>query len=118
VSALSDLKSSVEERLKASEHFVESLEGELRGTKSALEEKEAKLEEYMERLLCLEHDAGSEFRGKIRLLERHKADLEGTVKSLETQLQAAKEHSEQYKTMSEEYEQQLQESNTTYSQFK
>lgn len=66
----------------------------------------------------LEHDAGSEFRGKIRLLERHNADFEGKVKSLETQLAAAKEHSDQFQSMSQAYEHQLQESNATHSQFK
>lgn len=69
-------------------------------------------------VLRLEHDAGSEFRGKIRLLERHKADLEGKRKLLETQLEAAKEHTEQFKNMSESYEQQLQETNVTHTQFK
>lgn len=69
-------------------------------------------------VLRLEHDAGSEFRGKIRLLERHKSDLEGRVSSLETQLQAAKEHTEQYQSMSQAYEQQLHDSNATHDQFK
>lgn len=66
----------------------------------------------------MEHDAGSEFRGKIRLLERQKADLEGRVESLEGQLRASKEHSEQYQSMSQAYEQQLQESNNTHTVFK
>ena len=69
-------------------------------------------------MLRLEHDAGSEFRGKIRQLERHKADLEGRVSSLQTQLTAAKEHTEQYQSMSQAYEQQLHESNSTHEQFK
>jgi hypothetical protein len=69
-------------------------------------------------VLRLEHDAGSEFRVKIRQLERQKADLEGKGRSLESQLQAAKEHTEQFKTMSQSYEQQLQESNLVHTQFK
>ena len=69
-------------------------------------------------VLRLEHDAGSEFRGKIRVLERQKADLEGRVDGLEGQLRTSKEHSEQYQSMSQAYEQQLQESNDTHAHFK
>ena len=69
-------------------------------------------------MLRLEQDAGGEFRGKIRLLERQKSDMVGKVKSLETQLQTAKEHIEQYKNMSQAYEQQLHDSNETHLQFK
>ena len=69
-------------------------------------------------VLRLEHDAGGEFRGKMRVLERQKADLDGKVKSLENQLKTAKEHSEQYRNQSQTFEQQLQESNATHLQFK
>ena len=69
-------------------------------------------------VLRLEQDSGGEFRGKIRILGRQKADLESKVKSLESQLQASKEHADQFQAMSQSYEQQLQESNATHLQFK
>lgn len=81
----------------------------------------SKLSTYMytlSQVLRLEQDAGGEFRGKIRLLERNLADSKGKVKSLETQLSSAKSHAEQYKEMSANYEQQLKELNETSEEFK
>ena len=72
----------------------------------------------LRQVLRLEQDAGAEFRGKIRLLEHKRADLEGTVTSLESQLQGAKVHTEEFRKISQSYEQQLQDSNSTHFQFK
>jgi len=69
-------------------------------------------------VLRLEQDAAGEFQGKIRLLEHKKSELEGKVKSLERQLESAKSHAEEFRTLSLTYEKQIQESNETQQQFR
>lgn len=44
--------------------------------------------------------------------------MEGRVSSLETQLQAAKEHTEQFQAVSQACEQQLHDANSTHQLFK
>ena len=66
----------------------------------------------------MEQDAGSEFRQKIRLLERHLADARSRAEGLETQLQSSRQHTEQYKEMSLANEKALAELNETSEQFR
>ena len=47
---VTDAKASVEEKLKASEHFVQSLEAELQTTKATLEARQAELKESQDRV--------------------------------------------------------------------
>ena len=110
--------SDVKEKLKETEEKGASLQVELNGTKAELEDRLRELHETKDRVINLEQDAGGEFRGKIRLLERQLADQKGKVQSLEGQLETSKQHGEQYREMSEEYEKQLQELNRTSEEFK
>ena len=65
-----------------------------------------------------EQDPGNEFRQKIRLLERNLADSRDKSKSLETQLDQAKQHVEQYKSMSLANEEALRDLNKTSEEFR
>ena len=118
LSASRDTHTAVKDKLKESEEQGASLQTELSTTKAELEGKLRELQEAKDRVFSLEQDAGGEFRGKIRLLERQLADHKGKVQSLEEQLETAKQHGEQYREMSEAYEQQLQELNRTSEEFK
>ncbi len=69
-------------------------------------------------ILRLEDDAGSDFRGRIRILERQLADAKVKVQGLEGQLVSSKKQAEEYKNMSQAYETQLTELNTTTEEFK
>lgn len=69
-------------------------------------------------ILRLEGDAGCEFRSKIRLLERNLANEKVKVNGLEHQLASSEKHAAEYKTMSESYETQLVELNSTTKEFK
>lgn len=108
----------IKEKLKETEERGISLQAELDGTKVELDDKLKELQEAKDRVLRLEQDAGSEFRGKIRLLERQLADHKVKVQSLEGQLESSKQHCQQYKEMSEANELQLQELNRASKEFK
>ncbi len=69
-------------------------------------------------ILRLEDDAGSDFRGRIRILERQLADAKVKVQGLEGQLVSSKKQTEEYKNMSQVYETELTELNTTTEEFK
>ena len=118
LSSSREAHTDVKEKLKESEEQGASLQTELNATKAGLEDKLRELQEAKDRVFSLEQDAAGEFRGKIRLLERQLADQKGKVQSLEGQLETAKQHGEQYREMSEAYEQQLQELNRTSEEFK
>lgn len=118
MSSSKEAHSDVKEKLKEANERNSSLEAELNGTKTELDDKLKELQEVKDRVLRLEQDAGSEFCGKIRLLERQLADVKVKAQSLEEQLESSKQHAEQYKEMSEAYEQQLQELNRTSEEFK
>ena len=68
-------------------------------------------------LLRLEQDAGSEFRQKIRLLERNLSDSKDQCASLEGQLESAQQHVEQYRAMSLANEEELRRLNQTSEEF-
>lgn len=118
LSASREAHFDVKEKLKESEEHGASLQTELNTTKADLEDKLRELQETKDRVCSLEQDAAGEFRSKIRLLERQLADQKGKVQSLEGQLETAKQHGEQYREISEAYEQQLQELNRTSEEFK
>lgn len=69
-------------------------------------------------ILRLEEDAGGEFRSKIRLLERNLANEKVKVQGLEHQLTSSEKHTAEYKDMSQSYETQLMELNSTTKEFK
>lgn len=113
-----DALSTAEEGLKSSKEQIRSIEGELSSIRGELEATKTSLQEAKDRNLRLERDAGGEFRQKIRLLERNVADWKSKSESLQKQLEDAKGHSEQYKSMSEANEEALRQLNQTSEEFK
>ena len=109
---------TTQETLRGCEENVKSLSGELGDAKSELEVTRKSLEEATDRAVRLEHDPGSEFRQKIRLLERNLADSQDRCKNLEGQLELARQHVEQYKSMSLANEEALRDLNTTSEKFR
>ena len=107
-----------QENLRASEQSVNTLSAELGETKKELQATHASLQEAKDRVIRLEQDPGNEFRQKIRLLERNLADSRDKNKSLETQLDQAKQHVEQYKSMSLANEEALRDLNKTSEEFR
>ena len=69
-------------------------------------------------MICLEQDAGSEFRQRMGVLKRQLDDMRGRAESLETQLKASRQHAEQYKEMSLANETVLAELNKTSEEFR
>ena len=67
------------EALKSSEERVKSLEEELGAANSELSQVRTELEEKNDKLRAMEEDAGAEFRGRIRLLDRKLADANSKV---------------------------------------
>lgn len=110
--------STTQETLRTCEERMNGLSGELREAKSELQVTQKSLEEATDRAVHLEHDPGSEYRQKIRLLERNLADSNDKCKSLEGQLELARQHVEQYKSMSLANEEALRDLNTTSEKFR
>ncbi|XP_064382187.1 nucleoprotein TPR-like isoform X2 [Halichondria panicea] len=116
--SLKEAKASVDERLTAAEDEGGTLRAELQTLRSQLDERQTQLQEATDKILRLEDDAGSDFRGRIRILERQLADAKVKVQGLEGQLVSSKKQAEEYKNMSQAYETQLTELNTTTEEFK
>ena len=70
----------VKDVLRESQERESRLDSQLTSAGAKLAEVERKLEESVERVKCLEEDAGAEFRNKIRLLERKLADSVAKVR--------------------------------------
>ena len=104
--------------MRASEQSVSTLSAELSDTKKELQTTHTSLQEAKDRVIRLEQDPGNEFRQKIRLIERNLADSRDKNKSLETQLDQAKQHVEQYKSMSLANEEALRDLNKTTEEFR
>lgn len=110
--------STTQETLRTCEERMNGLSGELREARSELQVTQKSLEEATDRAVHLEHDPGSEYRQKIRLLERNLADSNDKCKNLEGQLELARQHVEQYKSMSLANEEALRDLNTTSEKFR
>ena len=111
-------QATTRETLRGSEQSVSTLSAELSDAKKELQATRTSLQEAKDRLIRLEQDPGNEFRQKIRLLERNFADSRDKNKSLETQLDQAKQHVEQYKSMSLANEEALRDLNKTSEEFR
>ena len=111
-------QATTQENLRSSEQSVSTLSAELSDAKKELQTTHTSLQEAKDRVIRLEQDPGNEFRQKIRLIERNLADSRDKTKSLETQLDQAKQHVEQYKSMSLANEEALHDLNKTTEEFR
>ena len=72
-------RSKLSDKLLVNEETIKSLTDDLQTKTSSLLDTKNQLEEAQDRLTAMEDDAGTEFRSKIRLLERKLSDANAKV---------------------------------------
>ena len=118
LAATKTAQDAAESSLGGATKRIHALSEELASVQTLLEESTAELEASKDRVVRLEQDAGSEFRTKLRLLERKLADSASQREGLEAQVASAKKHAEQFEAMSLANEEALQGLTHTSEQFR